>query len=117
VNILHLMPAADYAARAGETVLVACPPGAFIHCTAEAEVLLTVANAAFGAQPGDFVVLVIDPARLSADLRWEPPEPPAPAGSPLAGHLFPHLYGDLNREAVVQVRPAVRAPDGTFLSV
>ena len=39
---------------------------------------------------------------------FEPPNPPPPPGSPLADHLFPHLYGSLNRDAIVEVRAARR---------
>lgn len=114
--VLHLLPAADYAARAGQPVVVDCPPGGFLHLTHGAEVLVQVANAFVRSAPGDFVVLEVDPARLTAELRWEPPDPPAAPGTAMFGKLFPHLYGPLNREAVVGARPAVRAPDGTFLS-
>jgi uncharacterized protein (DUF952 family) len=77
--------------------------------------MLQVANAFCRDAPGDFVVVAIDPARLTSELRYEAPSPPATDG-PLAEHLFPHIYGPLNPEAVVAVRPARRAPDGTFLS-
>ncbi len=39
-------------------------------------------------------------------LRLAAPSEPAP--------IFPHIYGPLNREAVVGVRKLVRAEDGTF---
>lgn len=115
-KILHLMRRSDYEARAGSPVVVACPPGAFIHCTAEAEVLRTVANNFYRSDPDDFVVLVVDTDRLTAEVRWEPPEPPPPPASPLAGLLFPHVFGDINREAVTAVRFAARGADGEFIS-
>lgn len=31
--------------------------------------------------------------------------------------LFPHIYGPLNRDAIVEIRTAKRAGDGTFISV
>ncbi len=109
------MRASDYASAGGQPVVVACPPGGFIHCTQDAGLLRHVADLAFGAEPGEFVVLVVEAARLGEALRWEAPDPPPPAGSPLAGRLFPHLYGPLRREAILAVRPARRAPDGDFL--
>jgi hypothetical protein len=39
-----------------------------------------------------------------------PPDPP----HPLAGRLFPHIYGPLNRDAIVGAYPMPRGKDGTF---
>lgn len=89
----------------------------FIHCTRQPEVLLEVANRFYRDRPGDFVVLVIDPARLRAPVRDEPPAHPAPVASLGTTVLFPHIYGPLNREAVVEVRAAERNADGTFVRV
>ncbi len=38
---------------------------------------------------------------------------PSPTGTP-ASAVFPHIYGPINREAIVGMRRAVRAEDGTF---
>ncbi len=87
----------------------------FVHCTAGDELMLSVANRFYRAAPGEFVLLVIDPTRLSAPLRWEAPVPPnGGAGADLAP-LFPHIYGPIDRAAIVEVRAARRAPDGEFL--
>lgn len=113
--IHHLVAAGDY--QAGEPYLPRqFAQDGFIHCTSEPEVLLYVANAFYREAPGEFLVLVIDPARVTAEVRFEPPVP-APEGGPLAGVMFPHIYGPLNPEAVVAVRPAQRGPDGRFLAV
>ncbi|MFJ1593229.1 DUF952 domain-containing protein [Kitasatospora albolonga] len=45
----------------------------------------------------DLVVLVVDPARLTDPVRYEAMKP--------GGEEFPHLYGPLPVEAVVEVRP------------
>ncbi|MFZ4268086.1 DUF952 domain-containing protein [Streptomyces arboris] len=49
-----------------------------------------------GAGGHDLVVLVVDPARLSAPVRYEAMKP--------GGEEFPHLYGPLPVAAVVEVR-------------
>jgi uncharacterized protein (DUF952 family) len=117
--IHHLVPADDYRALAEQAPYL--PRGfeqdGFIHCTQEPEVLLEIANAIYRDVPGEFLVLVIDPLKVAAPVRFEPPLPPPPQTDPLAQHLFPHIYGPLNHDAIVQVRSARRAPDGTFLEV
>lgn len=87
----------------------------FVHCTAGDDVMLNVANAFYRSAPGAFVLLAIDPARLSAPLRWEPPADPAPNAGPPLAPLFPHIYGPIDRAAIVAVRLARRAEDGTFV--
>ncbi|GIV98998.1 DUF952 domain-containing protein [Roseiflexus sp.] len=81
----------------------------FVHCTEGEELMVRVANALYRGTPGDFVLLVIDVERLTAPVRWE-----RPAGTPLAP-LFPHIYGPINPEAIVEVRRIERDVDGAFL--
>ncbi|MDW8325666.1 MAG: DUF952 domain-containing protein [Anaerolineales bacterium] len=115
-TILHLICAEDYHALAKDEPLrpASLASEGFIHCTAEPEVLLQVANSFYRELPGDYLVLVIDPAKVTAPVKYEAPAPPV---GPLAQHLFPHIYGPLNRDAIIAVRPARRAADGTFLAV
>lgn len=115
-TILHLIRAEDYHALAeGEPWRPeSLAAEGFIHCTTEPEVLLRVANHIYRQTPGDYLVLVIDPAKVTAPVKYEAPA--QPAGS-LAQHLFPHIYGPLNRDAIVAVRPARRTADGAFLAV
>ncbi len=122
--ILHLIRAEDYHALAeGEPwrpeSLVA---EGFIHCTAEPEVLLQVANTLYRQTPGDYLVLVIDPAKVTAPVKYEAPklvgaQRRTQSTDRLKRHVFPHIYGPLNRDAIVAVRVARRAADGTFLEV
>lgn len=81
----------------------------FVHCTEGEELMVRVANAIYRDTPGDFVLLVIDVDRLTAPVRWE-----RPAGADLAP-LFPHIYGPINPEAIVEVRRIRRDADGSFL--
>ena len=67
----------------------------FIHCSDENQGEPTWRRI-FGAAPG-LVVLEIDVERLARELRYEEGEP---------GELFPHVYGPINVDAVVGVKPA-----------
>lgn len=78
----------------------------FIHCTDGEANLIDVANRYYRRDPRPHVVLVIDLERVTAPVRYEDPE-----------RFFPHLYGPLNREAVVAVRAIDRGDDGTFLGL
>ncbi|WP_129630374.1 DUF952 domain-containing protein [Candidatus Oscillochloris fontis] len=66
----------------------------FIHCSTQEQVEGTAAR--FFAGRDDLVLLQIDPARLSVELRYEEGEP---------GILFPHLYGPLDLDAVIAAHP------------
>jgi uncharacterized protein (DUF952 family) len=82
----------------------------FIHCSTEAQVL-PVAEKYYPGQRG-LLVFKIDPARLSSDLRWEPPSGGAPPPGIPAGELFPHVYGPINLDAIVKVFDLETNPDG-----
>ncbi|MGQ0603394.1 MAG: DUF952 domain-containing protein [Anaerolineales bacterium] len=117
--ILHLVPAAYFRTQPEESPYA--PDGfvieGFIHCTREAGVLLDIANGIYRDVPGDFLTLVIDPDKVSAPVKYEPPLPTPPPGHPLAQQLFPHIYGPLNRDAILSIRTARRAEDGSFIEV
>jgi len=77
----------------------------FIHCTGEAEWLLQVANRFYRTSPTNFVILCIDPERVAAEVKWEVADQ----------HCFPHIYGPLNLDAVVDVVQFPRDATGQFL--
>ena len=52
--------------------------------------------------PHDLVVLVVDPDRLTAPVRFEAMEP--------GGEEFPHVYGPIPVDAVVDVEPWAPGP-------
>jgi uncharacterized protein (DUF952 family) len=78
----------------------------FIHCSTPEQVA-RVANALFRDQ-SDLVLLVIEPARVAAEIRY---------GTPEGGkEPFPHIYGPLNLNAVVRVLPFEPNVGGRFTS-
>src|SRR5262249_43988759 len=72
----------------------------------QASQVARTANRFYLDVPGDLVLLVIDPGRLRAELRYE--------DVPGAELPFPHIYGPLNIDAVIDARPFAAGPDGTF---
>ena len=115
--IYHLAPAVRWGGWPADQPYLPAEYAAegFIHCTLGDAVMLGVANRFYRSAPGEFVLLVIDPEQISAPLRWEPPVHPAGAAGPAAAPLFPHIYGPIDRAAVIEVRAVRRAPDGEFL--
>jgi uncharacterized protein (DUF952 family) len=105
--ILHAVSRAAWSAAQGQGAFTAdsLAGEGFIHCSKRGQIL-RVANLLYRGQPG-LVLLVIDPRRLTSELRWEP-------GVDLAAELFPHVYGPINLEAVVNVLDFEPGPDGSF---
>ncbi len=77
----------------------------FIHASTARQVL-PVANALYRDEHRDLLLLVLDPARIGAEIRWEPV--PGSAGP------FPHIYGPLPVGAVRQAVPFGRDESGQF---
>ena len=76
----------------------------FIHLS-QAHQVSGVVDRYYAGQTG-LVLLVVAPQQLGAPLRYEPPANrprPGTAPAPERGELFPHLYGPLNAEAVIEV--------------
>ena len=69
----------------------------FIHLSTSDQV--DIPGRALYAGRDDMLLLVIDRRRLSAEVRFEEGDPPR------AGMLFPHLYGQLPHDAVIDVLP------------
>lgn len=106
--IFHLVPHDDFYAQPPDQPYIpaAFQTEGFIHCTAGVPMLLQVANAYFVDAPDQLLALQIDPQRLVAPLKFEPPiTPPGATTGSSAGTdiLFPHIYGPLNRDAITTI--------------
>lgn len=75
----------------------------FIHCSKSTQIL-NVAKRFFENQK-ELVLLFIDFEKVQAEIRYEPAE---------IGELFPHIYGELNIDAVYQVIDFEAGEDGFF---
>jgi uncharacterized protein (DUF952 family) len=76
----------------------------FIHCTTGAAEMVATANRHYRDDPRDFVVLTLDLDRLTSPWRVEDP-----------ARIYPHVFGPIDRAAIVDVRPMPRDADGAFL--
>jgi uncharacterized protein (DUF952 family) len=128
--MLHLVSKGEWEALPAGQAYVApsLATEGFIHCTDGEELMLQVANRFYRDQGGEFLLLEIDEAKLSAPVKREPPADPKPATAPppeavaehgpaddVARPLFPHVYGAIDRAAIVAVRPVQRDEDGRFV--
>jgi hypothetical protein len=77
----------------------------FIHCTDGAEEMARTANRYYKSNTEAHYYLYIDKARVRAPIRYDD-----------AARVYPHIYGALNRDAILAVRVARRKSDGTFLT-
>ena len=75
----------------------------FIHCTDGERRLADTLSAYYSKSHDDWLVLYIDKDRVEAPIKYADPE-----------RVFPHIYGPLNRDAIVAVRPIGRMEDGRF---
>jgi uncharacterized protein (DUF952 family) len=105
--ILHLASRAAWllAKESGEYSPASLSAEGFIHCS-KPEQVADVANRFYTGRH-DLILLVIDPALLHAELRWEP-------DTDQPDELFPHLYGPLNLDAIQRAVDFTPGSDGTF---
>jgi uncharacterized protein (DUF952 family)/GNAT superfamily N-acetyltransferase len=108
-SLLHLTSPATWrvALSAGSVVTPSVVTDGFIHLSSPEQVHLP-ANRLFAGRE-DLLLLVLDPARLVDEVRWEPGVPTDPESM-----RFPHVYGPLPVTAVTSVVPYRPGADGSF---
>jgi uncharacterized protein (DUF952 family) len=103
-TIYHLVPANVWQECSGLSYSAASLASeGFIHCSYAGQVA-AAANRFYSDQQ-DMLVLQLDPSRLTSPVREEP------SGT---GEIFPHIYGPINRDAVVAVKVLQRSADGRW---
>jgi uncharacterized protein len=114
--VLHLLPANDWldTAHLAPVVNTSLDLEGFIHCTDDHDVLLKVANAFYTSDPGDFMVLHVDTERLLSPCVWEAPAHLKPTQD-VPATLFPHIYGVIDRQAIIATQTIVRDSDHQFV--
>jgi uncharacterized protein (DUF952 family) len=104
MKLFHLLDAAEWeqALEAGRYAPSSLAREGFIHLSTEAQLLGTATK--WFAGRDRLCVLELASDRLLAELRYEP----------VGDQRFPHLYGGLNLDAVVEVGTLSRGADGVF---
>ena len=102
--ILHITGREAWSRAAGAYRTEMLPTEGFIHCSTTEQVI-QVANTRFRGQRG-LVLLSIDTNKVRAAIRYENLE----GGQ----QLFPHIYGEINADAVVSVTAFEPGADGYF---
>ncbi len=104
--MFHLVPAEYY--RDCDSAAVYTPASfetdGFIHCTDGVDNVTSIGNAHYKDDRRMYIVLVIDRTKVRAEIKYEDP-----------ARVYPHIYGPLNRDAITDIVPILRASDGTFL--
>lgn len=76
----------------------------FIHCTTGADEIVATANRHYRFDRRDFVVLTVDLDRVTCPWRVDDER-----------GIYPHVFGPIDRAAILDARAMSRAGDGTFL--
>lgn len=77
----------------------------FIHCTDGVANLVEVGNRYHRDDRRMYVALVIDRTKVEPAIVYEDSE-----------RIYPHIYGPLNRDAITDIVPLLRGPDGGFVA-
>lgn len=94
-HLYHLIGEKDWAALQGQKAYSpqSLTEEGFIHFSLLNQLPGVVKR--FYSQRTDLLVLKIDPQKLQSELRFDPAD----------GDKFPHLYGPLNLDAVIEAQP------------
>ncbi|GBF79495.1 DUF952 domain-containing protein [Aphanothece sacrum] len=86
----------------------------FIHASTITQVI-KVANAFYHSY-NSLIVLSINPDKLLTDVRWESPIHRDTQGSLIVNseETFPHIYGVINLDAVVEILPLIKNNQGVW---
>ena len=113
MNILHVTTRKAWidATRLGQYSAPSLQSEGYIHASTIRQ-LLPVASKFYKGETG-LVLFEIDPKRLASEVKWEPPAGGPPPGVP-EGDAFPHIYGPINLDAIVQVLDFEPGENGEF---
>lgn len=101
--ILHACTMKDWirAKKFGEYRAESLNTQGFIHCS-ESKTIAKVANSHWKGRK-DLILLVIDSQKVKKEIKYE--------SDPKSGTFYPHIYGSLNLDAIIDIR--VFSPNST----
>ena len=103
----------DEAQTKGEYIAESLATEGFIHCSTLAQVIPVADN--FYKDQNDLLLLMIEPTLLSSTLKWEAPSGGTPPPGVPEGDQFPHIYGPINLDAVVNASDFIRDANGEWI--
>lgn len=108
-NIFHIIPKEDWerAQKHGVYSPDSLNKEGFIHCS-HTDQICDVANSLYKGR-SDLLLLRIYEPDIKSEVKHEPP-----LEAPFSGMIYPHIYGDLNIDAVNKVFPFPVNSDGKF---
>ena len=112
--IFHITHSQDWesAQAKGEYIAESLHTEGFIHCSTISQVL-PVADKFYGDH-NSLILLMIEPTLLSSTLKWEAPSGGTPPPGVPESDQFPHIYGPINLDAVINVLDFTRDVNGAW---
>lgn len=101
VNIYHLTTRQAWGMKSNSYTHASLESEGFIHCSTLHQ-LTNVANTYY-QDVSEVFVLVINLTKLNSEVRWEIPHHPGGSDTELIHLLYPHIYGEINTDAVIEI--------------
>lgn len=107
-HTFHLTPLVVWSAQSSADTYLpeAFTREGFIHCTDGEDRVIEVGNRYYTSDPRPYCLLTLERGRLTSRVIYEDED-----------RLYPHIYGPINTNAVIEVRQVLRGEDGAFLGV
>src|SRR5437879_4463095 len=105
--IYHLVPKAFYNKQTKNAVYLPKPfaKNGFINSTREPREMARIPTPFDNQERGPHVYLYIDTRKVKAKVQYDD-----------AAKKYPHIYGGLNHDAIIAIKPAKRDAQGNFQS-
>ncbi|HQX63126.1 MAG TPA: DUF952 domain-containing protein [Thermomicrobiales bacterium] len=84
----------------------AYPLDGFVHLTHGEHEVVEVGNRYYTGDSRPYLLLTIDLDQVTSEVRYDDPD-----------RRYPHVYGPIDREAILAVREVYRGPMGLFLAI